>query len=169
MTLSNSKWRFILRLDQILVACIPLVMGWLALLNDATSISSSVKSVVGPLVTMQGENAQTWRALPASFATPAYILMFLGEFLVGVLALIGIFIMLKNIMKDHAHFEKGKRWLYLACGWGIIVWGLFFFEVGGDWFLSWQNASLGGFQQGGLNYALEILMAFIYLKLMQKE
>lgn len=167
--LPNRKWRFLLRLDQIGVACIPLVIGFLALLNDITSINSSVKSMVGPLITMQGQTVQTWRALPDSLATILYVFMFMGEFLVGVLALVGIVIMLKNIFKDATHFEKGKRWLYLACGWGIIIWGLGFFEIGGDWFLSWQNANLASFQQGGLNYALEIFIAFVYLKLMNRE
>ncbi len=160
-----KKWSFILRLDQIGVALIPLVIGVLAFVNDITSFSSSVKSVVTPLVTMPGDVSQHWRALPASVAPLAYTMMFLGEFLVGILALIGIIIMLKNINKDHNFFEAGKRWIYLACGWGIIVWGLGFFEIGGDWFLAWENDSLASFQQGSLMYVLEIAIAFIYLKL----
>jgi predicted small integral membrane protein len=75
--------------------------------------------------------------------------------------------MLKNINKPVAEFEKAKRWVYLACGWGIIIWGLGFFEIGGDWFLSWQNNNLGSFQQGGLNYALEVFIAFGYLRLIR--
>ena len=118
-------------------------------------------------MTMQGQTTQVWRALPDALVKPFYTLMFLGEFLVGVLAIIGVILMLKNIHKDHEHFEKAKRWVYLACGWGIVVWGLGFFEIGGDWFLAWQNNNLGSFQQGSLMYVIEIAVVFIYLKLMR--
>ena len=164
---SKNRWNFVLRLDQIGVALIPVVIGFLALLNDMTSFSSTVKSTVMPLMTMQGQTEQLWRALPEGLVKPLYTLMFLGEFLVGVLAIIGVILMLKNIHKDHDHFEKAKRWVYLACGWGIVVWGLGFFEIGGDWFLAWENNNLASFQQGSLMYVIEIAVVFIYLKLMR--
>ena len=165
----SSKFRFVLRLDQIGVALIPAVIGILALLNDVTAFTSTVDSVVKPLITMQGNAShQLWRALPASFSNIAYTLMFLGEFLVGVLAVIGIILMCKNINQSVEQFERAKRWIYLACGWGIIVWGLGFFEIGGDWFLAWQSNSLASFQQGALNYVLEVFIAFVYLKLIRQ-
>lgn len=161
----NKKTSFITRLDQIGVALIPVFIGFLALINDITGLHATVNSVVKPLVTMQGNTTQAWRALPASIATFVYILMFLGEFLVGVLAVISVFLMLKNIRKDSASFENAKRFIYIACGWGIIVWGLGFFEIGGDWFLAWQNTNLASFQQESLMYVLELTVTFIYLKL----
>jgi predicted small integral membrane protein len=167
---SNNKFRFILRLDQIGVALIPAVIGILALLNDATGFTGTVASMVKPLITMAGNSSnQEWRALPGSLASIAYIFMFLGEFLMGVLATIGIILMSKNINRSPEKFEQSKCWVYIACGWGIIVWGLGFFEIGGDWFLSWMssNSALGGFQQGGLNYALMIFICFGYLKLIR--
>ena len=164
----NRKFQFVLRLDQIGVALIPAVIGILALLNDITSFTSTVQSVVQPLITMQNNGShQMWCALPASWANTAYTLMFLGEFLVGVLAVIGIIAMIKNINKPLEQFENAKRWIYIACGWGIIVWGLGFFEIGGDWFLAWQNNNLASFQQGALTYALEVFIAFVYLKLIR--
>src|SRR3990167_8470236 len=113
---AKNNWSFILRLDQIGVALIPVAIGFLALLNDITSFSSTLKSMAVPLMTMQGQTSQTWRALPLELVKPFYILMFLGEFLVGVLAIIGVIVMVKNIHKDHDQFEKAKRWVYLACG-----------------------------------------------------
>jgi predicted small integral membrane protein len=168
MSISDKKWSFILRLTQIGVASIPLAIGVLALLNDITGFASGVKMVVEPLITMQGQTDQTWRALPGATATFVYICMFLAEFLVGLLTSIGIVIMLKNINNDYNFFEQGKRWIYLACGLGIIIWGLGFFEIGGDWFLAWRNNSLASFQQGSLMYVLEITVTFLYLKLLQE-
>jgi predicted small integral membrane protein len=167
---SNSKFRFILRLDQIGVALIPAVIGILALLNDATGFTGTVSSIIKPLLTMAGNSSnQEWRALPASMANVVYTLMFLGEFLVGVLATIGIILMLKNINQTPEKFEKAKCWVYAACGWGIIIWGFGFFEIGGDWFLAWMssNANISSIQQGGLNYSLMMLICFVYLKLIR--
>lgn len=163
-----KRWRFVLRLDQLAVTLIPIVIGFLALLNDTTMSKSTIKAMVFPLITMQGQVTQTWRALPASWVPSLYFLMVSGEFLVGLLALIGFMSMLKNINKDAAVFEASKRWIYLACGWGLCVWGLGFFELGGDWFLAWQNNSLSSFQSGTLMYVIEVAVTFIYLKLMRE-
>lgn len=159
----------LLRLMQVGVALIPFVIGVLALVNDLTSFKGTVSSVVLPLITMQGNTTEAWRALPGSWANLTYVGMFCAEFLTGILAGIGIIQMLKSLCKDAALFENAKIWVYIACGWGLMVWGLGFFEGGGDWFLSWQNNNLAGFQQGGLNYALEMLMTFVYLKLNQES
>ena len=154
-----------LRLMQIGVALIPCVIGILALVNDISAYKETLTSTIIPLITMQGDTAEAWRALPAPLAPVLYIGMFTCEFLVGVLALIGIIKMIRAFGKEAATFEQAKNLVYVACGFGIIIWGLGFFEGGGDWFLSWMNNNLAGFQQGGLNYALEMLIAFVYLKL----
>lgn len=41
-------------------------------------------------------------------------------------------------------------------------------QIGGDWFLAWQNTNLALFQQGSLSYVLEIFVAFVYLKLIRQ-
>ena len=164
----SDKFSFILRLDQIGVALIPAVIGILALINDITNFTNTVNSVVEPLITMQNNtSSQHWRALPASMTDFAYTIMFLGEFLVGIFAVIGVILMLKNINKSVEHFESAKRWIYIACGWGIIIWGLGFFEIGGDWFLAWGNSNLATFQEGSLTYVLEVFVCFVYLKLIR--
>ncbi len=163
-----QRWSFINRLSQIGVSLILVVIGFLAALNDITSFSGMVHSVINPLITMEGVAEQHWRALPSVLGPFLYTLMFLAEFSMGVLALIGIIFMLKNIRQPSPVFENAKRWVYLACGWGIIIWGLLFFE-GGDWFLSWENEKLDSFQQGALMYVIEILTVFIYLKLSDEK
>jgi predicted small integral membrane protein len=169
MSSKLGRFSFLLRLDQIGVALIPAIIGILALINDVTSFTDTVNSVVKPLITLQNNGShQLWRALPASVADTAYVAMFVSEFIMGLLALVGIILMIKNIRGSVEAFEKAKNWIYLACGWGIIVWGLGFFEIGGDWFLAWQNNDLASFQQGSLNYVLEIFVAFVYLKLIRQ-
>lgn len=163
MKLSRHKM-LLLRLTQIGVALIPVVIGFLALLNDVTGFRDTVSSVVKPLLTMQGQLTQTWRALPGSLVNITYTGMFLAEFLVGLLALIGVFNMIKTFREANFKFETAKYWVYLACGLGIIVWGLGFFE-GGDWFLSWKNNNLSSFQTEAVSYITVLIIVFIYLKL----
>lgn len=169
MYFKNLNVDALVRISQILVALIPFGIGVFALLNDTADFSNTLHSVVTPLITMTGVNFGHWRSLPGYWSSSIYILMFLSEFLVGILASVGIFLMLKNMHKDQLSFENAKKWIYLSCGWGIFIWGMCFFEIGGDWFLSWQSADVKGFQQDGLYYALELLMTFIYLKLSFKK
>lgn len=164
MELSHRKI-LMLRLVQIGVALVPVAIGFLSLLNDTTGFKDTVSSTVLPLLTMHGQTSQTWRALPVSFVNVAYILMFMAEFVVGALALIGVFSMIKNLRKTALDFELSKFWVYLACGWGVVVWGLGFFEGGGDWLLSWKNPNLSSFQSEAVTYVTVLIVVFIYLKL----
>ncbi len=107
--ITQSKFRFILRLDQIGVTLIPVLIGLFALLNDVTAFTSNVDSIVKPLITMQNNSSNQWRALPVSLSAFVYTLMFLGEFLVGVLAFVGIILMSKNINQSAEQFERPKQ------------------------------------------------------------
>jgi predicted small integral membrane protein len=164
---SVDKMALTIRLLQVGVALIPVVIGFLALLNDATAFNLTVQQVIKPLISLQSDKAQMWRALPVSWAPYLYILMFASEFLVGVLALIGVVMMLRHLTSDTSLFERAKCWIYIACLWGTIVWGLGFFEGAGDWFLAWtsSNGTLSGLQSGALMYVTELLFVFLYLKL----
>ncbi|HYF98408.1 MAG TPA: DUF2165 family protein [Coxiellaceae bacterium] len=164
--MEQQRFRFLFRVLQISIALIPLLMGLFAFLNGLDIFKLSVQTVVDPLITLQGDHAQSWRALPANVAPYIYTLMFIGEGVVGLLALCGVISMLLHIGKPSEQFEQSKQWVYLACVWGTLVWGLGFFEIGGDWFLAWtsNNAVISGLQQGALMYVLLLWVVFFYLK-----
>lgn len=164
--ITRTRFRSIYRLLQIGIALIPTVIGVLALLNDAGTFKAGVQTVAQPLISMAGDKGYMWRALPPSFAPYLYSIMFISEFMVGVLALIGVLGMIRNFCKPTYNFEHSKHWVYIACLWGTLVWGLGFFEGGGDWFLAWMsnNASISGLQQGSLMYVTELFFVFFYLK-----
>lgn len=163
----NNRFRYLFRLLQIGVALIPVTVGVLAFLNDAGTFKSGVQTVVQPLITMHGIKGEAWRALPASWAPYVYTIMFSIELLVGIFALIGVLGMIKHFFKSSARFEQSKHWVYLACLWSAVVWGLGFFEIGGDWFLAWDssNQAYSGIEQDSLNYVLLLFVVFVYLKL----
>ncbi len=162
----KTRFRLVYRLLQIGLALIPAVIGILALLNDAGTFKAGVQTISQPLITMQGNSAYMWRAFPASWAPYLYAGMFISEFIVGILAAIGVLGMLRNLFKPAQNFENSKHWVYVACIWGTLVWGLGFFEGGGDWFLAWMsnNPGLSGMQQGSLMYVTELFFVFFYLK-----
>jgi predicted small integral membrane protein len=164
--MNNHRFRAVFRALQILLALIPVLFGILALLNDASTFKEGVQTIAQPLITLQSDKAQAWRGLPASWAPYVYAGMFIFEFIVGLLALIGVIGMLRNFTKAAIEFEKSKHWVYLACIWGTIVWGLGFFEGAGDWFLAWtsSNGGLSGLQQGALMYVTMLFFVFFYLK-----
>jgi len=159
----NSNLIIVLRLSQVMVACIPLVIGLLALLNNISGFSETVNTVIKPLISMPGNTSYGWRALPLGLAPYVFTAMFIAESLVGFFALAGVISMLRNINKDAATFNARKSFVYLACGWGIFVWGLCFFEIGGDWFLAWQNSKLSDFQSGAVMYVEVLVAVLIYL------
>lgn len=166
-----DKLGVVLRLLQIGIALIPAVIGVLAFLNDAGDFSQTVQTVIQPLITLQADKAEAWRALPASWAPFIYSIMFSSELIVGILSLFGVIGMLRNLFKSHTVFERSKRWVYVACLWGTLVWGLGFFEGAGDWFLAWtsNDASLASLQQGALMYVTELFFVFFYLKYSKEE
>jgi predicted small integral membrane protein len=161
---TSGKMVITLRLMQVGIALIPAIIGLLSLLNNITGFTDTINHVITPLITMKGHSTQVWRSLPEVFSVPMYIGMFIVESFIGVLALIGVIFMLRNICQVE-NFEVAKRWVYLACGWGMIVWGIGFFEIGGDWFLSWQGTDLASFQADATRYIFMLLVTFIYLKL----
>lgn len=166
-----ARFRLVYRLLQIGIALIPAVIGILALLNDAGTFKEGVQTVAQPLITMAGDKGYMWRALPTSVAPYLYAIMFISEFMVGLLAFIGVLGMLRNLFQPAQKFEHSKHWVYIACLWGTLVWGLGFFEGAGDWFLAWMsnNSGLSGLQQGSLMYVTELFFVFFYLKYTKEE
>jgi predicted small integral membrane protein len=82
------------------------------------------------------------------------------EFLVGILASIGLIKMLKNLFKSDQLFEDASSLVEYACLLGFFIWGFIFFCIGGDYFLSWKNTKLESLQSGSLMYAT--LLAIVY-------
>ena len=156
------------RLFQLGLALIPAFEGVLGLLNDFEGAQSTLSGVIVPLLSMQTvqpEFIHSWRAIHSSGLQEfAYYFLASLEGVIGLLAIIGIIGMIKNFRGDNEHFMYAQAWVRAACVFGMLIWGLGFFVVGGDFFLSWQSSTLGYFQAGGLNYALMMFIPYMLLK-----
>ncbi len=156
------------RLFQLGLALIPAFEGLLGLLNNIKGAKSTLTTVIVPLLSMQSvlpEFANSWRAIHnPELQKFAYYFLASIEGLIGILAVIGFIGMFKNLYRDDVHFIYAQAWVRAACILGILFWGLGFFVIGGDFFLSWQSPDLNYFQAGGLNYVLMMFIPYMLLK-----
>ncbi|MCU6239928.1 DUF2165 domain-containing protein [Enterobacter asburiae] len=154
------------RVLQIIIATIPMFAGIFALLNNIYPFTKNVKNIAIPLITMQGVSENHWRKLPSFLGAYCYTIMFFCEFTVGILAFVGVINMLKDLFKSNSNFEKSKLFVYFSCMLACIIYGLFFFVIGGDWFLAWMgNSYISGIQSDSLRYTTLMFFVFAFLKL----
>lgn len=155
------------RLAPIVLLLFPGLWGVLALLNNVSGFSGTVSGAIRPLLAMTdtyGDPAQTWRAITAPWAAPAALVAItLAETTAGVLSLLGIAALLRNFRAPAAHWNAAKVPGILGCLAAILVWGVGFMVIAGDWFLSWQGKGGIDGQLGGLIYALPAMVALLVL------
>lgn len=60
--------------------------------------------------------------------------MNLVHLILGLLAGVGIFKICQNLKQDDILFKKAKDWVMLSCVLGMLIWGLGFFTIAGDYF-----------------------------------
>jgi predicted small integral membrane protein len=143
------------RTFAILLAAIPMGMGLLAFLNNVSGWTRSVHEVITPLLTMEAlrdSPQMSWRAFSPRLAPFCYVFVSIFELTVGIVAAIGVGSMLRKFRAPRADFVAGIRIAQRACTLGVITWLLFFFVVGGDWFLAWKNKNLLFIQSDSLMY-----------------
>ena len=115
-------------------------------LNNIADYSSNYAFVQHTLSmdTVFPENALKYRAiLDPFFWKLAYGLIIFAEFFTGILLLVGAVCLLKN-MNSSLAFTRSKKWIYLGCLAGILLWFFGFIVVGGEWFCMWQSEKWNG-------------------------
>ena len=159
------------RLAIVIFALFPTLWGFLGLLNDATDFNDTVVNAVKPMIEMTntyGNPAQVARAITAPWAAPvATVAIMTAETLAGIFGLVGLVLLLLNFFKDSAAFARGKAWMMLGCLFAVLVWGVGFMVIAGDWFLSWDAKTMPlSNQLGGMIYflpnALGLIIAMVH-------
>ncbi len=158
--------RLVKRLALVVMALFPALWGLLGDLNNVTDFSGTATNVVAPLMAMTntyGNPLQTWRAITAPWAGPVGLILIMAvETGAGVFGAISIVVMLANIRGGPADFARGKAWMILACLAAILIWGVGFMVVAGDWFLAWQaKHDPLSTQLGAMLYFLPCALALI--------
>jgi predicted small integral membrane protein len=155
------------RLVPIVLLLFPGLWGVLAFLNNLSGFSGTVTGAIRPLLSMTdtyGDPAQTWRAVTAPWAAPlALVAITAAETAAGLLSLWGIAALVRRFRAPADEWNAAKVPGILGCLMAVMVWGIGFMVIAGDWFLSWQGkAGIMG-QLGGLIYALPAMLALLVL------
>jgi predicted small integral membrane protein len=166
--------RVVKRFALIVMALFPALWGLLGDLNNATDFSGTANNAVHPMIAMTntyGNPWQTWRAITAPWAAPVGLGIIMAvETAAGILGIIAIIVMLANLRGSPAAFAKGKAWMILACLAAILVWGVGFMVVAGDWFLTWQaKTEPVATQLGAMIYFLPCALGLIVAMIHQEE
>lgn len=163
------SYRAARRLSPIVLLLFPALWGWLGLLNNVSGFSGTRDFAVRPMLEMSdtyGNPAQTWRAVTAPWAaTVALVAITAAEALAGLFSTIGIIRLIGARGGSGETFDAAKTAGIYGCLLAIMVWGIGFMVIAGDWFLSWQSASSIDGQLGGMIYALPSMLALVVLLL----
>lgn len=154
------------RAALIVLVLFPAIWGWLGVLNDATDFTDTAQNAVKPLIEMTntyGNPWQTLRAIKFAWAPPvALVAIMAGELLTGLLATIGLVLMLARFTGTPEAFARGKAWMILGSAMGVLVWGVGFMVIAGDWFLAWEASTNPlNTQLGAMVYFLPCCLALL--------
>lgn len=157
----------------IIITLFPALWGVFSFLNNLAGFAGTVQYAVGPLLSMENTANNSWlmwRAINISWAPYLGLVVITTiETLAGIFASIGLIIMVKNFNKSYQLFSKGKAWAMLGASCAVLVWGIGFMVVAGDWFMAWQaKVNPLNTQLGAMIYALPCIATIIIL-LVQKD
>ena len=166
--------RVVKRFALIVMALFPALWGLLGDLNNATDFSGTANNAVRPMIAMTntyGNPWQTWRAITAPWTAPVGLVIIMTvETIAGILGTLSIVLMLANIRGSVAAFARGKALMILSCLFAILVWGVGFMVVAGDWFLAWEaNKDPLSTQLGAMIYFLPCAIALIVAMIHREE
>ena len=160
------SYQLSVRLSIISMALFPTLWGIFSFMNNTSGFDGTLQYAVAPMLAMTdtyGNPAQTWRAISSPYlAQIALVLITSAETLAGLLGVFSIFKMLKALKQPFANFQKAKVPLIFSCLLAILVWGVGFMVVAGDYFLAWQSKTTLDTQIGGLIYAVPCFLLLIF-------
>jgi predicted small integral membrane protein len=166
--------KIIKRLALIVMALFPALWGLLGDLNNVTDFTGTANNAVKPMIEMTntfGNPWQTWRAIMAPLAPQVGLIVIMAmETATGVFGAVAVVVMLANLRGSAAAFAKGKAWMILGCLSAILVWGVGFMIVAGDWFLAWEASKDPlSTQLGAMIYFLPCALALNLAVVHQEE
>lgn len=162
------------RLACIVMALFPALWGIFSLMNNLADFDGTAANAVAPLLSMQDTYhipGMMWRAitLPQASVMGLAIITTM-ETLAGLFACVGILRMLTSITGPSSRFVAGKSWAMLGACCAILVWGIGFMVVAGDWFMAWQaKENPLATQLGALLYTAPNMLALVIFILHKEQ
>ncbi|MEH4990297.1 DUF2165 family protein [Enterobacter asburiae] len=154
------------RLVCLVMALFPALWGIFSFMNNIVDFPGTAQNAVGPMLSMKDTYnipGQIWRAIDlpeAPYIGLAVITTM--ETLAGFLASVGLILMLRDFRQPYQQFSTGKAWAMAGAACAILVWGVGFMVVAGDWFMAWQaKENPLSTQLGALLYMVPNTLALI--------
>lgn len=161
-----------LRYAKIAVATIPMLLGFFAVLNNLTAYTETLENVVEPILCMRHvfeDSDQRWRALCHPVLLHGVSLLVISaELMIGLIAASGVWLMYGARGASSITFSESMSRVSLACALGVVVWGIGFFVIIGDWFLAWQG-QMKPFVTDGVVYSAMLLVCIVVLHVIPDE
>ncbi|MEL5428866.1 DUF2165 family protein [Serratia nevei] len=157
----------------LIMSLFPALWGLFSFMNNVTDFTDTAHNAVAPLLSMQDTYhvpGQMWRAIDIPWAPwVGMALITTMETLAGVFATVGVLMMVKHFGSAYVDFAKGKAWAMLGASCAVLVWGIGFMVVAGDWFMAWQaKENPLATQMGAMMYTLPCALTLVIL-LLQRE
>lgn len=86
----------------------------------------------------------------------AYIFLISLEVIAAVLLLIGFFKLFAYVLGGAQHPESGKMFATLGVVFVLIIFGLGFLTIGGEWFAMWQSGTWNGVSAAARNVTIGV-------------
>jgi len=145
--------------------CLPLALFALLVgINNLIDYDSNFRFVQHTLSmsTVFADNTLTWRAITSpTLWHVGYGLIIFGELLTGALLLTGFVQLVRGIGQQHA-FTQAKKWVYLGCTVGFLVWFFGFMVIGAEWFSMWQSEQWNG-TQSAFRFTVVLMLVMIFI------
>ena len=160
----------ILRVSKMIICLSLSIFALLVGFNNLADYDSNYAFVQHTLSmdTVFPDNALKYRAiLDPTLWKLAYALIIFAEFLTGILLLVGVACMFRN-MNSPVAFARAKNWIYLGCLVGFMLWFFGFIVVGGEWFCMWQSEKWNGVE-AAFRFVVLIMFTFLFTAMPESE
>lgn len=97
-----------------------------------------------------------------------YWIIIVMEFIIGILGIIGGWKMMKHLKSANETFHAQKKWGMAAIFLGLLLWFVFFYLVGGEWFAMWQSEVWNGVQSAW-RIVVFLMFALVILQIPERD
>ncbi|MBK8550177.1 MAG: DUF2165 domain-containing protein [Ignavibacteria bacterium] len=156
------------RISKILLVSIIAINLSLVVVNSLMDYNSNYNFVkhVMKMDTVFDDNQLKWRAIDSPVIWNAtYIIIILWEILIAYFCWKGVIKLTKNLKSSGEDFVKVKTPAVIGLTLCLLLFGLAFITVGGEWFFMWQSKTWGDGMPSALRLFTMTGLILIYLNM----
>lgn len=156
------------RISKILLVSVIAINLSLVVLNNLLDYNSNYNFVqhVMKMDTVFPDNQLKWRAIDSPFIWNVfYIIIIIWEILIAYFCWKGVIKLFKNLKSTGEEFIKAKTPAVIGLTLCLLLFGLAFITIGGEWFFMWQSKTWGDGMPSALRIFTMTGLILIYLNM----